>query len=229
MECPDNHWQQIYIDKSLSEVNNMNNTLRSQRHDFLNHMQVIYSLIKMSKFDETRKYIERLYCEISETNAAIRTGIIELDALFLAKISVAKQDDINLTYDVSSSLSALNIPAFELVKIVGNLLDNAIFAARKSTGAKLAHVHIYEDSVHYILSITNTGPEIKPEIQDKIFQPGFSTKTDNGEGLGLFIAKTLLEKYKAQIHFKSSKVEGTNFMVFFPKAFSKGSYISEAE
>ncbi|MGL4773772.1 MAG: Spo0B domain-containing protein, partial [Clostridium sp.] len=41
---------------TLKHLEELNKTLRTQRHDYLNHIQVIYSLIELEEFEEARKY-----------------------------------------------------------------------------------------------------------------------------------------------------------------------------
>lgn len=46
--------------ESFIRIENLNNTLRSQRHDFLNNLQVVYSLMELDEYEDAKEYIERI-------------------------------------------------------------------------------------------------------------------------------------------------------------------------
>ena len=48
------------MDQTIEAQEDLNITLRAQRHDFLNHLQVVYSLIEMKEYNEANDYIERV-------------------------------------------------------------------------------------------------------------------------------------------------------------------------
>ena len=53
--------QNSMLKDSISQVETLNDRLRTQRHDFMNHLQVIYSLVEMEESDSAIKYIEKLH------------------------------------------------------------------------------------------------------------------------------------------------------------------------
>ncbi|MBT8385794.1 MAG: cyclic nucleotide-binding domain-containing protein [Ignavibacteria bacterium] len=66
-----------------------------------------------------------------------------------------------------------------------------------------------------ILNIRDEGPGIPEEIQDKIFESFFTEGNEAGEGLGLLLAKNIMEAHKGKISFESS-AEGTTFILSLP-------------
>lgn len=66
-----------------------------------------------------------------------------------------------------------------------------------------------------ILTVTDTGKGIPKELQDKIFEPLFTTKS-KGMGLGLAVCKRLIELLGGQITFHSIEGAGTTFTVTLP-------------
>jgi signal transduction histidine kinase len=65
--------------------------------------------------------------------------------------------------------------------------------------------------------ITDTGKGILPEIKDRIFDAFFTTKAaGEGSGLGLHIAKQIIDKHKGTISFESEMGKGTSFKVELP-------------
>ena len=105
-------------------------------------------------------------------------------------------------------------------QIIGNLINNAgKFASpdstidvRMSVAAEPGYLHV---------SITDHGSGISPENQTKIFKPfgriGGAAGTD-GAGLGLFMARSLVDLHGGRIWFDSTPGVGTSFHVLFPMA-----------
>ena len=61
-------------------------------------------------------------------------------------------------------------------------------------------------------TVTDTGLGIPPDLQDKIFDPNFSTKT-SGTGLGLAIARKSIEEFHGAIGFETDEGSGTTFWI----------------
>jgi signal transduction histidine kinase len=66
--------------------------------------------------------------------------------------------------------------------------------------------------------MADSGDGIAQELKKHLFQPFFTTKTDVGTGLGLWITKGIVEKHGGSIRFKSRTGEnhGTAFSIFLP-------------
>ena len=67
-----------------------------------------------------------------------------------------------------------------------------------------------------ILEVSDTGRGIPQEVQERIFDPFFSTK-DNGTGLGLPIAARIIEKHGGFIQYQSQINRGTTFSIVLPR------------
>jgi len=65
------------------------------------------------------------------------------------------------------------------------------------------------------LNIKDEGPGIPEEIQDKIFEPFFTEGNESGEGLGLLLAKNIMDAHEGKISFESSTDE-TTFILSLP-------------
>ena len=95
---------------------------------------------------------------------------------------------------------------------LGNLVENAVDFARKSVTVRWSW-----DEAAVTFSIIDDGPGFPPEIIDRIGEPYMSTRQGNeaggGLGLGLFIAKTLLERSGATLDFRNSSGLGEGAVV----------------
>ncbi|WP_185970330.1 MULTISPECIES: ActS/PrrB/RegB family redox-sensitive histidine kinase [unclassified Mesorhizobium] len=95
---------------------------------------------------------------------------------------------------------------------LGNLVENAVDFARKTVTVSWSW-----DELDVTFSIIDDGPGFPPEIIDRIGEPYMSTRQGNeaggGLGLGLFIAKTLLERSGATLDFRNSSGLGEGAIV----------------
>ncbi len=66
-----------------------------------------------------------------------------------------------------------------------------------------------------IIKVSDTGPGIPESIQEKVFQPFFSTK-EEGTGLGLSIATRIMEDHGGRLEVKSQEDAGTTFIITLP-------------
>lgn len=94
---------------TLKHLESLNKTLRTQRHDYLNHIQVIYSLMELEEFDEARKYIEPVYKDIVRVSKALKTSEPAVNALLQAKLQTAEKNDIDIELEIKSNLKHLNM------------------------------------------------------------------------------------------------------------------------
>ncbi|MBL7204454.1 MAG: HAMP domain-containing histidine kinase, partial [Desulfobacteraceae bacterium] len=66
-----------------------------------------------------------------------------------------------------------------------------------------------------VIEVSDDGPGIPDSIQEKVFQPFFSTK-EEGTGLGLSIVARIVEEHGGQISVKSREGEGSRFIITLP-------------
>jgi len=104
----------------------------------------------------------------------------------------------------------------QLVQVFNNLLKNAIQAIPDERDGEI-HVDLHENKDEVIIEITDNGVGIDTDIQDKLYVPNFTTKS-TGMGLGLAIAKNIIELSGGTISFTTSLNESTTFILKLPKA-----------
>jgi two-component system NtrC family sensor kinase len=121
-------------------------------------------------------------------------------------------------HDVKVIRQYEDIPAIlcypgELNQVWTNLIHNAL-QAMDYKGILTINSRMQNGQV--IISITDTGKGIPKEIQEKIFDPFFTTKlAGKGSGLGLDIAKKIVDKHQGRIHVESQP-GNTTFRVVLP-------------
>ncbi len=201
---------------TLQNIESLNRALRSQRHDFLNHIQVIYGLVELEEYDELSSYLYKVYGDIEKLNTYIKTGDVAINALLQAKSHDAQHRQVEYFVTITTRLQGLLVPSWEICRCLGNLIDNAIYATSVYSGKKRVSISIFENLSFFEFIIENSGEIIFEEHTKKIFQPGFTTKGSQGEGMGLYIVKQILENYGGDIKV-SSQNDHTVFSLYIPK------------
>ena len=100
----------------------------------------------------------------------------------------------------------------QLQRVLSNLIKNAIDAIAEKQTEKHIEITLQDIDNKAIVSITDNGIGISPEIADKLFVPSFTTK-NTGMGLGLAISKSIIETAGGTISFTGKTGEGSTFKV----------------
>lgn len=103
----------------------------------------------------------------------------------------------------------------QLIRIITNLVKNAIQAIPENQENKAVCVNIKKMSGNVVITVADNGIGIATENFNRIFEPKFTTKS-SGMGLGLSIIKNIIENYNGTITFESQKGKGTTFKVSLP-------------
>jgi CheY-like chemotaxis protein len=69
---------------------------------------------------------------------------------------------------------------------------------------------------YLVISVSDTGPGIQPEIRDRVFEPFFTTKGQEGTGMGLAMVYGIARNHGGTIEFETEVGRGTTFRVYLP-------------
>ncbi|UAN00097.1 GHKL domain-containing protein [Polaribacter litorisediminis] len=185
------------------------------------------------KFDPTDKNIKAKLREYSQTliqQIDVMTSIASAFSDF-AKMPTQKKEKINVVSVVKLALDIFNedfisyLPSEEeiyanldktqLIRIVTNLVKNAMQASEKEE-KPIIEVKVISDKTTIKISVSDNGKGISEDVKDLIFEPKFTTKS-SGMGLGLPMIKNIIEAYDGSISFTSKLGVGTVFTVILPK------------
>lgn len=103
----------------------------------------------------------------------------------------------------------------QLIRIITNLVKNAIQAIPENQATKSVIVTIKKEQNNVLITVADNGIGIQPKDTGRIFEPKFTTKS-SGMGLGLGIIKNIIENYKGTVTFASEFGKGTTFTVSLP-------------
>ncbi len=207
--------QSDMLEDALSRVNELNATRRAQRHDFMNHLQVVFGLLDMGESADARAYIERVYGDIQRVGKALKTAIPAVNALLAAKFSECQSRKIEAALETQSAWNGVPAADWELCRVLGNIIDNALDALREKSGPHLT-IFIGETLREFTFFVENDGPPIPPELMYGIFEQGTTTHGE-GRGMGLSIVREIMENYGGRIEVASDE-RATRFSGFLPKA-----------
>lgn len=184
-------------------LNTLHDNIRGFKHDFNNIVQAIGGYISANNMEGLKTYYRDLLeeCQINNNLAVLNPEIINNPAIYslLAdKYYKAEKYNIKLNLEIFADLSNLNIKSYELTRILGILLDNAIEAASKCEN-KIVNVTFRKDKNRTKLLIIIQNTYINKDVNvDKIFDKGYTTKTDDtpsqNHGLGLWEVRNYLKK-----------------------------------
>lgn len=117
-----------------------------------------------------------------------------------------------VTADVPPGLPVLPGVRDQLVQVVFNLVLNAIDATGK--GGRIV-VRADRIGAALVLTVTDDGHGIPPEVRPRLFRPYFTTKK-HGTGLGLFVIRKIVEEHGGTVGVTSEPGRGTTFTVELP-------------
>lgn len=196
---------------------------------------------ELSKLKEEIKYdflitdLDNILADLNEGADRIRHIVRNLKSF--SRLDEAELKDASIVDGIESTLKILSqyygrdkikvvkkfgeVPTVlcypgQLNQLWMNLLSNAA-QALDSTDEPSVTIETRGGSEQVVVTISDNGPGIPPEIQSKIFDPFYTTKpVGQGTGLGLSICHSIVERHGGQILLDSSPGEGTSFTVKIP-------------
>ncbi|WP_300446526.1 ATP-binding protein [uncultured Oscillibacter sp.] len=166
-------------------------------HDFHNHIGVLRQFLTHEKYGEAVRYLDELQAPVRNLTAAVWTGDETADYLINSKAAAAEADGIRFQVQVEFPRRT-NIRSVDLCAILGNLLDNAIEAARQVENPERRTVALTIRRIHQMLVIKVENSFAGAPVQEKGELK--TTKTEGGlHGWGLKSAQTAAEKYDGMV------------------------------
>ena len=146
----------------------------------------------------------------------------DLNRLIRSTVSLVdhklKLANMALELKLASSLPHVLCDAGQIQQVVLNLVLNAAEAMQAhGAGTVTVETQAGEDGKSVVLSVSDAGEGIPPELLPRIFDPFFTTKSDGkGVGLGLAVSYGIVQAHSGEIEVRSRPGEGTVFTVTLP-------------
>lgn len=177
----------------------LHDNIRGFKHDFWNIVQGIGGYIDKDDMEGLKQYYSKLLEDCQQVNnlTALSPSVVNNPAVYnvLAnKYHMADELGIKINLEVFMDLNELNINSYELTRIIGILMNNAIEAS-KECEEKVINVTFRKDKrKHMQLVIVENTYKDKNIDTEKIYEKGYSTKEGN-TGLGLWEIRQIMKKH----------------------------------
>lgn len=187
--------------------------IRSFRHDFRNIMQSIYGYITLRDWNGLEGMYNSINIELNEINELLKITSNKINNpgvcnLVNIKYQEAKKLGINMIIDSKIDFKKINISDYNLCRILGILLDNAIEATQKCAKKDILVKFVYDDlNKRYLVIVENPYEDEEIEF-DKLFKKGVTSKIKKiDHGLGLWRVKKIIDFNKnLQIYTNRNKL-----------------------
>ena len=177
----------ITYNETLKKVNE---GVRGFKHDMGNIVQAILGYIAINDSEGAKRYCQNLVIGFNDINilSILSPKVIDDPAIYgvvVNKILMARDKNMTLSLDINLNVSEIDFPKFELSRMLGILIDNAIEAGEQTNDKKLI-VNMRRDEQRYadIIVISNSINDTSIDTH-KIFEKNYSTK-ENPSGFGLY-------------------------------------------
>lgn len=230
----------IFEKQKLEVIGTLSSGLAHDVNNILHSTLSISSLINMM-IEENDISIDNLkeYSQILEKSALKGTSIVS-SLLNFSKDSVGQKSLFNLRKTLDNSIEIFNLKFKKKVTInlsteideayifgnenqimqaILNILINAFEAIEKKGQFEKSYINVSFNLIDkmYAINIEDNGVGIDDSIADKIFDPFFTTKGQGkGAGIGLTIARKIIDEHGGEIKFKSFKNSHTIFTILLP-------------
>lgn len=204
---------------SYESVRTLGEALRAQTHEHGNRMHTAVALLELGRTEEAIGILtetSRQSQELVDQVAARRDGDPTVGALLLGKAPQARERGVEWSADIDPAAPRSTLSPVDAVSVVGNLIDNALDAA--ATGPEPRWVRVaFSPAPGGALSIAvaDSGGGVPPELGERIFEHGFSTKPagPQGRGVGLALVRSIVEEAGGAVDVSA---DPTTFTVILP-------------
>ena len=181
-------------------LENMYNSLRSFKHDYVNILLSLSGYIENGDLEELKMFYENKIFPTKnlidqgdyKLNQLSNIGVLEIKSLLSAKMIYAHESGIDVTIDIPDRVDSFSIDTVDLARILGIFLDNAMEATLETEQPQIG-LNIIQNEAGVSIIISNHFQDSGAALH-KLKQKGFSTKTGHS-GIGLSNAQNIIRSY----------------------------------
>lgn len=163
----------------------------------------------------TEEMSDRL--ELESGNFKLKKEPVRLDEPVRELVSLLSSRETSHHFDLQvPALPPIEMDLYRLKRVLINLITNAM---KYSPEGSTIGITAWENSIGVIVTVSNEGPGIETEDLQYIFDPFYISsigKEKGGIGMGLYIARLIMEAHDGKIYVSSTE-KGTIFAIFLPK------------
>lgn len=169
--------------------------IRRMRHDMKQNLAVISALYREHKYNEANEYAGRVSDNLEKIEMVVDVHNDFINAILNSKLSIASEYGIRVICVSSSNIDGIN--DIDLCSLLGNILDNAIEAAKHCQNGCI-EVSIRSEENAVLVIIANT---ISESVLDKNKELKSTKKNFSCHGYGVKTIRSIAEKYKGTASF----------------------------
>ncbi|MDQ7089848.1 MAG: redoxin domain-containing protein [Methylococcales bacterium] len=193
-----------FLDLMTDDLSSKHQQYAGYIYDSRTRILELIDEVRLLAKEEEVHYKTRPYSLVSIMNEAVKLSQLDADV---------KNKSIHLVLDYQGDVE---INKNKIIQVLLNLIRNAAHALtnRVNKGEITLKTQLDHDSV--TVSIIDNGIGMKKEVLDQIWRPFFTTKGDEGTGLGLDVCRNIIENHGGKIGCKSEENHGTEFYFSLP-------------
>lgn len=182
--------EKLYYENQFKNMEQSTMAWKKLRHDFKNHMIVLRGIVDGGNQKEAIDYLNRLLNTQETDKKEIDTGNLSIDSIINYKLLEAEQRSVTFHLDLQIP-EGLQISSYVLTVVLGNVIDNAITAAEK-TSQKEVYLVLRYTKGRLILVVRN--PYVGELQKGESGLPLTSKETKGEHGIGLRNVQEIIEK-----------------------------------
>lgn len=198
--------------------------IRRRQHEYANELNALNMIVCSyddyeSLSNALKEHAQHIMSDFHSTDL-VHLNMKVLAGFLHSKISLAESMSKHLCISICNYNLHSRMPEYELIKIVGILIDNALEAIDTDDTVK---VEIDSDGEQLTFSTLNKGPLLTPKLRTDMLKPGYTTKADtlsecksspSKRGFGLANAMQLLNTYDGELYIENP-VSGSDTFIRF--------------
>jgi len=190
------------VSGELTSVTQFAESLRSRAHEAANRLHTVITMVELGRADDAVQFATAELAVSQQLIDRLMSTVAEpaLAALLLGKMSQARDSGVDLTVTEDSVLDdpgAVALSQGELITLVGNLIDNAIDAARAEPPGWV-EVTVRGTGSELTIIVADSGPGMSADAFEQARLRGYSTKSGS-RGLGLALVWQVLAAHGGTI------------------------------
>lgn len=188
-----------YFQEQLALQNENAQTLRKIRHDIINHLTNVRTLISLNEIGEAVRLLDETALKTENTAVDIvNTGSRIADVVIMSKSALCRSKGIKFNYKIAA-LDNTTICAEDISSLISNLLDNAIEAAEQ-TSEPYVFLNIFAHNAYHVIRVENSAVHKESTASAFFLQTTKPNKFNHGYGMK--IIKDIAAKYEGNFTWK---------------------------
>ncbi len=195
------------LTRELDAVQSLTTALRAQRHETANRLHLLYGLLQQGRSAQATEYLEQLLGAGPAGRPLDGLDAVAdpyLHAFLTAKAAHARESGVTLVLGENTWVRGTVRCPVDVTTVLGNLLDNAIEAAReRGHDPAEVEVELVEAGRDLHVAVADTGAGVAAGRAEEIFGEGVTTHADGavpgGRGMGLALARQVARQHGGDV------------------------------